>query len=185
LRSKPGLLAALLLCAAGTVTSLAQAIPADAASEGTRLLDVARQVMAAARYCTLVTLGADSQPQARIMDPLEPEADMTVWFATNPATRKVDEVRRDPRVTLLYFDPKGPSFVTLLGRASVVDDPAEKARRFKEEWAPFYRDRNRGPDYVLIRVRVHRLEVVSQPHGIVNDPENWRPRSIDLARDTP
>lgn len=137
--------------------------------------------MAAARYCTLVTIGADSHPQARIMDPLEPEADMTVWFATNPATRKISEVRRDPRVTLVYFDPKGPSYVTLLGRAGVVDAPVEKARRWKEEWAPFYRDRNRGPDFVLVRVEPLRLEVVSQPHGVVNDLENWRPRSVDLA----
>lgn len=168
-----------VLVVACAVRPAAQEKPTEL--DRTHLLKAAREVMAGARYCTFITLGADGHPQARIVDPFEPEADMTVWFATNPATRKVAEVRRDPRVTLLYFDSKGPAYVTLLGRASAVDDTVEKAKRWKEEWTQFYRDRNRGADYLLIRVVPSRLEIVSYPHGILNDPGNWRPRSLELA----
>jgi general stress protein 26 len=31
-----------------------------------------------------------------------PEEDMTVWIATSTLTRKVQQIRRDPRVTLYY-----------------------------------------------------------------------------------
>ena len=61
------------------------------------------------------------------------------------------------------------------GDATLVDDPAEKARRWKPEWAGFYADENRGADYLLIRVVPRRLELVSYADGLVNDPKTWRP----------
>ena len=34
---------------------------------------------------------------------------------------------------------------------------------------------NRGEDYLLLRVRPSRLEVVSASRGMRNDPQTWRP----------
>lgn len=51
----------------------------------------ALSLMQRARYATLVTVGDSGQPQARIADPRAPESDMTIWVATNPLTRKVNE----------------------------------------------------------------------------------------------
>jgi general stress protein 26 len=135
--------------------------------------------MLKSRYCGLITLGPDGHPQARLVDALAPEADLSVWIATNPATRKVQEIRADARVTLFYADaPHG--YVTLIGRAALVDDPAEKARRWKDAWAPFYKDRNHGDDFQLIRVVPSRVEVVSYAHGVLNDPQTWRPQAVEL-----
>jgi hypothetical protein len=75
---------------------------------------------------------------------------------------------------------RGPGYVTLLGRAAVVSDPAEKAKRWKEDWAAFYKDKNRGDDYVLIRVTPFRLEIVSYGQGLLDDPASWRPLSIEF-----
>jgi general stress protein 26 len=114
------------------------------------------------------------------VDPLPPERDLTVWIATNPVTRKVEQIRTDPRVTLFYFDPSGPGYATLLARAELVSDPAEKARHWKDDWAPFYADKHRGADFILIRCKPFRLELVSYAHGILNDPATWRPTTIEL-----
>jgi PPOX class probable F420-dependent enzyme len=151
---------------------------APAAGERPTVLKAARELMVKARYCALVTIGEDGHPQARAIDAFAPEDDMTVWIATNPVTRKVTEVKRDPRVTLYYYEPGGPGYVTLLGKAAVVTDPAEKAKRWKKDWAAFYKDENRGDDYVLIRVTPLRLEIVSHAHGLLNDPATWRPLAI-------
>jgi PPOX class probable F420-dependent enzyme len=151
-----------------------------ASPEGARLQEVARGVMVKARYCTLVTVGEDGHPQARVVDPFAPEPDMAVWIATNARTRKVAQIARDPRVTLLYFDPAGPSYVALLGTAELVRDPAEASRRWKDEWASFYKEKNRGDDYLLIRVRALRLEVVSERDGVLNDPQTWRPAAVEI-----
>jgi PPOX class probable F420-dependent enzyme len=168
----------------GASAALAAGVEAEA-TERQRLLSAAREVMTKARYCTLVTLGGDGHPQARIVDPLAPGEGLEVWIATRPATRKVGEIRADARVSLLYFDPAGPAYVTLLGRAELVTDPAERVRRWKEEWAPFYKDAHRGDDLVLIRVRPRRLEVVSEGHEILGDPVTWRPRAIDIPPPEP
>jgi len=153
---------------------------AQPAPDKAKLVAAARGVMQKARYCALVTLGPDGQPQARVVDPLPPEPDLTVWIATNPATRKVSELGRDPRLTLFYFDASGPGYVTLIGTGELVTDPAERARRFKEDWAPFYKDRHRGDDFVLIRARPSRIEIVSARHGVESDPVTWRPTTLDL-----
>jgi general stress protein 26 len=154
--------------------------PPPAAVERPVVIKAARELMEKARYCALVTVGQDGHPQARIVDPLAPEGDMTVWIATNPSTRKVGQIKKDARVTLLYFDRTGPGYVTLLGTAEVISDAAEKAKRWKEDWAPFYKDKNRGDDYVLIRVKPSRLEIVSEAHGLRNDPKTWRPLSLEF-----
>ena len=144
------------------------------------VLKAAREVMLKARYCDLVTIGPGGQPQARPVDPFPPEDGLVVWIATNPASRKVREIRDDARVTLMYLDPAGDGYVTLIGKATLVNDPVEKARRWKDDWLAFYKDKNRGDDYLLIRVIPSRVEIVSGAHGIANDPRTWRPVSVDL-----
>lgn len=152
-----------------------------AAAEQTRVMQAAAELMRSAGYCALVTMDAAGQPQARAMDPFPPEEDMTVWLGTHAGTRKVDQIRRNPKVTLFYLEPSGRGYVTLIGDAEMVDDPAEKAQRWKEAWQPFYRDGNRGEDYLLIRVRPRRLEVVSLIHGIAAEPDAWKPAIVELG----
>jgi len=156
-----------------------QAGPVGAPDRAT-VLKVAREVMQQARYCDMVTLGEDGQPQARVIDAFAPEADMTVWIATNPLSRKVAQIRKDPRVTLLYFNPNAMAYVTLVGRAVLVTDPAEKAKRWKDDWATLYKDKNRGDDYLLVKISPTRLEVSAEGLGIHNDKATWKPVVIEL-----
>lgn len=146
------------------------------------IIAVAKDIMRDARYCTLVTIGPGGQPQARIVDPFLPEADLTIWIATNALTRKVQEVRRDSRVTLLYFSPATSEYVTVLGTAVLVTEAVQKAAHWKADWAALYKDQNRGDDYLLLRVKPSRLEVVSVRRGVTNDPKTWRPVSVDLPK---
>jgi general stress protein 26 len=168
-----GILAALAAICVST-SAMGQNTP-PAAVERSVIMKAAGEVMASARYCGLVTVGSDGHPQARVVDPFAPEEDMTVWIATKRTTRKVDQIKKDARVTLFYFDRAGPGYVTLVGTADLVDDAGEKAKHWKEDWSAFYKDKNRGEDYVLIRVKPSRLEIVSYSHGLLNEPETWRP----------
>jgi general stress protein 26 len=159
----------IVAAAAGAQESPRAAYPRDT------LLAVARDVMLAARYTALITLDATGHPQARAVDPFAPDDGFVVWIGTNRRTRKVGEVRRDPRVTLYYFDEVSAAYVTIRGSARVVTDSAETARRWKPEWEAFYPDR---ADYVLIAVTPQRLEVVSEERSIVGDPETWTPPAV-------
>lgn len=176
-------LSAFVLVTACVAVSPLSAQPAAApppAPDRATILKAAEQVMKEARYCALITVGEDGQPQARAIDAFPAEEHFVVWIGTNPKTRKVAEITRNPRVTLYYFDPKDPGYVTLLGRAEIVDDAAEKAKRWKEDWASFYKDRNKGDDYVLIKVTPYRLEVVSYTHKVLNDGKTWAVPGVAL-----
>jgi general stress protein 26 len=168
--------AALLLC--GSIVAPAETPTPSPDPE--KLRSAAAELMREARFCALVTLDASGAPQARAMDPFPPEPDLTVWLATNVRTRKVPQIRKDPRVTLYYLAAGGSGYVSLLGEASLVSDPAEKAKRWKPDWKAFYKDENRGPDYVLIRVRPRRVEIVSGKHGIATAPDAWGPAILEL-----
>jgi len=145
-----------------------------------RVVDAARALVASVDWCTLVTLGPDGHPRARVMDPFEPEDDWTVWLGTKADSRKVDEIRNDPRVTLLWLDAGGSGYVSLYGRAEIVTDPAERSARWKERWNSFYSDRNHGEDFMLIRVVPFHLEVISLGDGLLGDPVTWQPPGVDF-----
>jgi general stress protein 26 len=163
------------------MASPVEAQPAVASTPSrTEILSAGRDVVQKARYCSLVTVGADGHPQARIVDPLGPDDSFTMWVATNPLTRKVGEIKRDPRVTLLCFDSASESYVTLLARASVVTDADERAKRWKQEWTPFYKGGATGDDVMLFRLEPRRLEIVSVSRGMAGNPKTWRPLSIEF-----
>ncbi len=136
-----------------------------------QLLTTATQIMATARYAALITTGAKGRINARTMDPFPPAADMVIWFGTNPRSRKVRELRRNPRVTIYYVDPVAQAYVSIQGTARLVNDRAEKARRWKDEWKAFYPDREKN--YLLIAVKPERLEVINVKDGLIGDPNTW------------
>ncbi len=144
------------------------------------VLVAARSIIGKARFGTLVTLGEKGEPHARVVDPFAPDSSFTVWVATNRATRKVGEIKGDARVVLLWFEPGNPGYVSLSGHAELVADPSEKEKHWKTEWRNLYRDRNRGDDYLLVRIRPTHMEVVSYADGLLGDPSTWKPVTIDF-----
>lgn len=133
--------------------------------------------MAAAGFCTLITLDEEGRPRARIMDPTAPDAGMRVTLMTNPLSRKVRQIERDPRVTLLYFDSASPSYVTIIGRAIEIVEPAEKRRRWVDRWTPHLDDPEQA---ILYEVIPERIEVVDPSRGVVSDPATWAPAAVDF-----
>jgi general stress protein 26 len=174
-----GVVAAALTLGIGVSTPVIAQATQGGPPAKSQVISVATGIMRAARYCTLVTIGPGGQPQARIVDPLPPESDLTIWIATNPLTRKVTEIRADRRVTLTYFTPATFEYVTVIGTAALDPDPPHKADHWKPEWAAFW-DQKRGEDYLLLRVTPSRLEVSSVRAGLGGDPKTWLPVILDL-----
>lgn len=144
-----------------------------------RVLEVARETMVGARYCFLVTLDSTGQPQARVMDPFEPEPDLAVWMGTNAGTRKVSQLREDRRAALAYYDSSRMSYVTLIGSVRLVDELEERRRRWKPGWEPFYSEGPESDDYILLEFVPSRIEVMSFTHGVGADPSGFAPAILD------
>lgn len=159
---------------------IAAPLVAQAPPSRDAIVAAARSVITQARYASFATIDAAGQPQVRVVDPFAPDADFTIWIATNAQSRKVTQATQNAKVTLLYFDSAAKNEVTLLGRASVVTDRAEKARHWKEDWAAFYSNKNLGDDYVLIRVIAEQIEISAPSLGMNNDPRTWTPVTLKL-----
>jgi general stress protein 26 len=151
--------------------------------ERARLIAAAREIMGAQTYCALVTIDETGRPQVRTMNPFPPEEDMTVWFATNTRSRKVREIRRDPRVALYYSDhAKAIGYVQITGHAVLVDDKEEILKRKRAYWDQAFPGLQ---NLVLVKVVPERLDVLNYEAGVQADPETWRTPSIDLAPAAP
>lgn len=173
------ILALAALLASGA--SLADEKAAKPATPPTRdeLVAAARKVMTSQTYCALITLDASGRPSVRTMNPFPPEDDLTVWFATNDRSRKVAEMRANPRVTLYYADhAKASGYVSLSGRAVLVDDRAEILKRKRAYWDTSFPGLK---NLVLVKVVPEKLDVLNYEGKIVVDPVTWRTPSIDVG----
>lgn len=144
------------------------------------LLNAAREIIKSAGKVALITQDENGNPQIRTMDPFEPEADFTVWLATHPNTRKVQQVKNNPNVTLYYPDKMDKGYVVIHGRAELVNDQKEKDKRWKSEWKNFYA--NRTDAYLLIKVTPHYLELINYNRGISGDPKTWQPAMVRFKK---
>ena len=137
-----------------------------------QLIFAAREIMREAGTCVLITLDAESNPMARIMDPFPPESDFTVWFGSKTQSRKVNQIKNNSTVTLFYQDSDASGYVVIHGNAQIVDDQKEKEKRWKDAWEAFYPNNKEG--YLLIKVSPKWMEVLSYSRGIVGDPSTWQ-----------
>lgn len=141
-----------------------------------KLIQAAKEIISNAGTCALITLDGEGRPRVRAMDAFPPENDFTVWFGTNPESRKVNQIKNDPRVTLYYLDKDGSGYVMIHGKAQLVNDTGEKEKHWKVEWEAFYPDKNES--YLLIKVTPEWMEVVSYAYGITGDPVTWEPPKV-------
>jgi len=119
------------------------------------------------QFAMLTTRAADGTLHSRPMTTQSQPFDGTLWFLTGERTHKSDEIARDPEVNLSYVDVDDQAYVSVSGRAAVLDDRA-KAR---ELWNPLYRawfpDGVDDPDLRVLRVDVTGAEYWDSPSSTV------------------
>lgn len=140
------------------------------------LLKAAREIIKSSKKVALITQDENGISQVRTMDPFDPEQDFTVWLATNPTSRKVQQIKNNSNVTLYYSDKNDKGYVVIHGIAELVNDQKEKDTRWKSEWKNFYV--NRSDAYLLIKVTPQYLELINYNHGISGDPKTWQPALV-------
>jgi general stress protein 26 len=149
-----------------------------------QLLSVARAIVLNVKNCWLVTVAPSGEANARIVAPIAGvpcESEWTAWVLTSAGSRKVDEIKRDDRVTLGYqHDPDG-AYVVLAGRASIVDDRPEISKRWNDSWDRVFPVGAADADAVFIKVVADRIELFSLASGVA--PAPFCKRCAALARD--
>jgi len=149
-------------------------------SERDSLIAAAKEIMAAQKYCALASIDSAGYPDVRTMNPFPPEEDMSVWMATNTRSLKVQEIMKNPKVSLYYADhAKAIGNVTITGTAVLVKDSMEIEKRKREYWKQAF------PDWqylVLIKVIPERLEVLNYKWGKFNGPVTWATPVVEYKK---
>ena len=109
------------------------------------------------------TMEPDGTLHTRPMAALQTDFDGSLWFFTEAASHKVDEINHHPQVNVTYVDSVKNRFISASGKAHVVRDRA-KAR---ELWLPFLRawfpNGVDSPEVTLLRVQVDKVEFWESP----------------------
>ena len=158
--------------------SPAYAQGASPASDPAKVLEAAREIMAAQTYCALITLDESGRPQVRTMNPFPPDEGMVVWMATNTGSRKAEEIRKDTRVTLYYANhAQAIGYVAITGRAELVTDMNEILKRKRAYWDSSFPGLK---NLVLIKVIPEQIDVLNYKQGMNGDPVTWRTPSMRM-----
>lgn len=130
-----------------------------------KVIDIARK----AKLAMMATYDARGLAHARPMgavDHEDPEEGSALWFFTRAESRKIDELRADPRVMLNYSDESSDNWLSITGRAEIVRDE-EKAKALWTEtlrtWFP------KGPEddqIALVKVVPEEAEYWDTPSGL-------------------
>jgi general stress protein 26 len=154
------------------------------AADPTAVLDAARALMVADAVVALATVDDSGRPRVRsvraFLDPVEPgspSSGFTVWVLTRFTTRKVEQIRAHPDVTLYFNDDDASSYASIVGTALIHTDPGHPgAKRHYEGqdvrfyWPDFPRD------FVMLEIRPQWLEFIGP--GVSNDEQTWRPQAV-------
>ena len=150
----------------------------DFNKEEQKILATSRKIIEDCYYGTMITIDQKGQPRARVMEPFEPENDFTIWLATNPKSRKIKQLENNNNVTLHYFDKVQMGYVSLMGKAIIINDQAIKNKKWKKGWGKFYK--NKEEAYLLIKFIPETIELISFPNKYNGDADTWQPHKVQL-----
>lgn len=142
------------------------------------MLVAAREIINSTTYCGLVTVDSTGQPQIRTMNPFPSNDSLVVWFATSRSSRKVKELKKNPRVCVYFADHKdAKGYVNITGKAEVIDDKELLKKMKRDYWEGMS---NWQDIFVLIKIVPETLEVINYNHKVFNDPTTFKAPVINL-----
>lgn len=142
------------------------------------LLVAALEIMNETTYCALVPVDSTGQPQVRTMNPYPANDELITWFGTSRYSRKVREIRNNPKVAVYYADHmNAKGYVNISGIAEVIDDKdvLMKMKRAYWESSPGWQEK-----FVLIRIIPVSVEVINYKHRLTNDPKTFKAPMVNL-----
>jgi len=134
------------------------------------LLRLVRETVNAVPTCLAITIDQNGDANARAINASRPSDEWTLRFMTDRRTRKIGEISRTGRMTLAYYHETGGAYVTLLGRAKIIEDIAVKQGIWQPGSFKWHPGGPTDPNVVLVEFTAERIETWNTPGGIVPDP---------------
>ena len=123
--------------------------------------------------CQLATNGDDGYPNIKTMNNMKALLKMDpgdlkhIWFSTNTCSKRVAQLRRDPRAAVYFQAKEEYKGLMLVGKAKLLQDHDTRSRFWVEGNEVYYPLGVNDPDYTVIKFTAewgnyyHRLQNVS------------------------
>lgn len=189
---RAGLLAIATACSSPRESTIASSAPNPPSVPRTELslardtavvLDSADALIARDSSVGLVTVDETNRPRVRsvrafrLEHPTTARDRFTVFILTRTSTRKIDQIAKNPLVTLYWNEDQRAAYTTIMGRATIHRDPKNPrlqpfldSATVKFFWPEFPKD------FIMIEVVPDWLELIGP--GLWNDPNTWRPQAV-------
>lgn len=142
------------------------------------ILIAAREIINETTYCGLVTIDSTGQPQVRTMNPFPANNDLITWFATSRSSRKVREIKNNPKVCVYFANHlAAKGYVNINGIAEVIDNKELLIKMKRDYWNGIPNWQN---TFVLIKIVPKSIEVINYKHKLNNDPVTLKAPTLIL-----
>lgn len=142
-------------------------------------LSVANQIISAAGCASIITLDELGQPSSRpVRTILSDDNFSRITIPTDVNSRKTHHVRTNPNIVLGYVDLPSRGYVTMIGKAKLVDRPEDKKAAWLEPFAAFWPGGPDSEEYQLIEFTPDRIEMRSYTQGVAESPTRWTPEVL-------
>ena len=133
--------------------------------------------------CVLTTLGGDGHFRSRPMQMQRHDDDGVLWFATSLDSRKCEDLREHPRCAVAFL--KGHTYVSISGRAELVQDRALVRKLWNAGWRAWFPDGPEQADLVLLKIEPEHVEWVAPEGGTVRWLVTGVKNALTHSRDEP
>ena len=138
----------------------------------------AQEIINETTYCGLVTIDSLGQPQIRTMNPFPVKDDFVIWFATSRTSRKVREIKNNPKVCVYFANHlTAKGYVNINGTASVIDNRELLIQMKRDYWNGIQGWQDK---FVLIKIIPGSIEIINYKHGLNNDPDTFKAPTISF-----
>jgi len=138
-------------------------------NDATRNEDVATlwKMIQGIRVAMLVTVDIHGMLHSRPLATQEVEFDGFLWFFTNRNSPKIGEINNNANVNVAYADPDTNRYVSVSGRATIVDDRVKAKQLWTPAYLVWFPRGAEDPELTLLRVEVEHAQYWDSPSSTV------------------
>lgn len=106
----------------------------------------------------LTSSGLNGFLNTRPMVLQEIDPDGTLWFFIGRTAAVTNELNQNPQVSVSHADGASDTFISIAGKASLVDDRARIGLLWRNEYLTWFALGVNDPDLALMRVNIQTAE---------------------------
>ena len=120
---------------------------------GKEAIEKMQELVKSADICLFTTALSKLPLSTRPMSTQEVDDDGSLWFFSGKSSNKNEDIQKDNRVQLFYYNKGSSEYLSVYGEAMIVDDRKEVERLWSPMVKTWFTEGKDDPDLKLIKVK--------------------------------